>query len=71
MKKNLLCQERGVHAEPETADEISIGRMYGYGDLVSQHYLTALYRYQLASATDDTAAMAGAQRIEQLINLPH
>ena len=48
MKKNLLCQERGVHAEPETADEISIGRMYGYGDLVSQHYLTALYRYQFS-----------------------
>ena len=70
MKKNVLLHEGGAHAEPETADEVSIGRMYEYGDLVSQHYLTALHWYQLA-ATDDTAAEAGVQRIEQLLNLTH
>ncbi len=58
-------------AEPETADEISVGQMYEYGESVQQNYLTALHWYQLAAATRDTAAAAGVQRIEQILDLRH
>jgi hypothetical protein len=54
--------------EPETADEISIGRMYEYGEGVPQDYATALHWYQLAAASRDTAAEAGVQRVEQLVS---
>lgn len=56
--------------EPETSDEIAIGRMYEYGDYVPQEFATALHWYQLAAFTRDTVAEAGVQRVEQLLNLP-
>jgi hypothetical protein len=52
--------------EPETSDEISVGRMYEYGESVRQDYATALHWYQLAAATRDTVAEAAVQRVEQL-----
>ncbi len=61
----------GPYDEPETSDEISIGHMYEHGYAVPQDYATALYWYQLAAATRDTAAEAGVQRVEQLLNVPH
>lgn len=70
MKENLIVQACGAHDEPETADEISIGHMYEYGEWVPQHYPTALHWYGLAAGTD-TAAEAGVQRLEQLLNLHH
>jgi TPR repeat protein len=57
-------------AEPETSDEISIGRMYEYGHGVTQDYGTALHWYQLAAAARDTAAEAGVQRLKQILGLP-
>lgn len=60
----------GAHDEPETADEISIGRMYEYGESVRQDYATALHWYQLAALTRDTAAEAGVQRVEQRLSSP-
>lgn len=54
--------------EPETADEISIGHMYEYGESVPQDYATALHWYQVAATTRDSAAEAGAQRVEQLLD---
>jgi TPR repeat protein len=54
-------------AEPETSDEISVGRMYEYGETVLQDYATALHWYQMAAATRDTAAEAGVQRVEQIL----
>ena len=53
-------------AEPETADEISVGQMYEYGESVPQDHWTALHWYRLAAATRDTAAAAGVQRVEQI-----
>jgi TPR repeat protein len=55
-------------SEPETADEISIGHMYEYGESVTQDYATALHWYQLAALTRDSAAEAGAQRVEQMLD---
>jgi hypothetical protein len=57
--------------EPETADEISIGHMYEYGENVAQNYLMALHWYQLAAATRDSAAAAGVERVEQILDLRH
>ncbi len=54
--------------EPETANEISIGHMYEYGESVPQDYATALHWYQVASLTRDSAAEAGAQRVEQRLD---
>jgi len=54
--------------EPETADEISIGHMYEYGESVPQDYGAALYWYQVAALTRDSAAEAGALRVEQLLD---
>jgi len=54
--------------EPETADEISIGHMYEYGESVPQDYATALHWYQVAATTRDSVAEAGAQRVEQLLD---
>jgi TPR repeat protein len=54
--------------EPETANEISIGHMYEYGESVPQNYATALHWYQVASLTRDSAAEAGAQRVEQRLD---
>jgi TPR repeat protein len=56
------------HDEPETADEISIGHMYEYGEVLPQDYSTALHWYQLAASTRNTAAEAGVQRVEQLLS---
>jgi TPR repeat protein len=58
-----------AHAEPETAEEISIGHMYEYGESVPQDYATALHWYQMAAATRDTVAEAGVQRLEELLGL--
>lgn len=58
-------------AEPETSDEISVGQMYEYGETVPQDYATALHWYQLAAATRDSAAAAGAQRVEEILDLRH
>jgi TPR repeat protein len=55
-------------SEPETPDEISIGRMYENGESVPQDYATALHWYQLAALTHDTAAEAGVERVEQILN---
>jgi hypothetical protein len=57
-------------SEPETSDEIAIGRMYEHGDCVPQDFATALHWYQLAAVTSDTAAEAGVQRVEQLLSAP-
>lgn len=56
--------------EPETSDEIAIGRMYERGECVPQDFATALHWYLLAALTSDTAAKAGVQRVEQLLIAP-
>lgn len=58
-------------AEPESADEISVGQMYEYGESVPQNYATALHWYQLAAAARDSAATAGVKRVEQILDLQH
>jgi hypothetical protein len=68
MKESALTvHERGVHDEPETSDEISLGRTYEYGEGMPQNYATALHWYQLAAVTRDQAAEAGVQRVERLL----
>jgi TPR repeat protein len=66
----LIVHPQGVHDEPETSDEISLGHMYEYGDGVAQNYATALHWYELAAVTRDTVAGASVQRVERLLNLP-
>jgi hypothetical protein len=66
VKPNPACG-----GEPETSDEISVGQMYEYGKNVPQDYATALHWYQLAAATRDSAAAAGVQRVEQILDLRH
>ncbi|MGA8534688.1 MAG: SEL1-like repeat protein [Candidatus Tumulicola sp.] len=61
---------RSQYGEPETSDEIALGHMYEYGERVPQDFATALHWYQLAAATRDTAAEAGVQRVELILNLP-
>ena len=58
-------------AEPETSDEISVGQMYENGESVPQDHWTALHWYRLAAATRDSAAAAGVQRVEQILDLRH
>jgi len=53
--------------EPETADEISLGRMYEYGERVPQDYATAIHWYQLAAVARDTCAQAGVERVEEAL----
>lgn len=67
----MIGHTSGVHVESETADEISLGRRYEYGDGVPQDYATALYWYQMAATARDEAAEAGVQRIEHLLKVRH
>jgi TPR repeat protein len=55
-------------SEPETSDEVSLGRMYENGASVPQDYATALYWYQLAALARDSAAEAGVERVKQILN---
>ncbi len=54
-------------SEPETSDEIAIGQMYENGDSIPQDYATALYWYELAALTRDTAAKAGVERVKRIL----
>jgi TPR repeat protein len=54
-------------SEPETSDEIAIGHMCENGESMPQDYATALYWYQLAAHTRDTAAEAGVERVKRIL----
>jgi TPR repeat protein len=56
-------------SEPETSDEVALGHMFENGESVPQDYPTALYWYELAALTPDTAAEAGVERVKR--NLKH